>query len=121
MVAVKSTQFTGDVKIAKAEAVEWGLVMAKSASLHYLIVQSYYQDVVKLVNNKEGSKAEIMWVISEMKNQSKDIQNVSFHYTPRSCNTYAHFLAKLALKSTEIVVWMEPIPIEIESVFSNLS
>ena len=38
--AVKSTQFTGDVNIVEAEAVEWGLVVAKSASLHYLMVES---------------------------------------------------------------------------------
>ncbi|KAH9770757.1 RNase H domain-containing protein [Citrus sinensis] len=111
--AVKSTQFTGDVNIVEAEAVEWGLVVAKSASLHYLMVESDCQDVVKLVNNKEGSKTETMWVISETQNQSKDFQNVSFHYTLKSCNAYAYSLTKLALRSNKTVVWLEPLPVKI--------
>ena len=72
MAAVKSTQFIGDVKMVEAKAVEWSLVVANSASLHYLIVESDCRDVVKLVNNKEGSKIEIMWVILEIQNQSKE-------------------------------------------------
>lgn len=56
MVVVMTTQFTGDLKTAKADAVEWGLVMAKNATLRSLMVETDYQDVVKLVNNKEGSK-----------------------------------------------------------------
>ena len=95
--------------------------MAKSASLHYLMVESDCQDVVKLVNNKEGGKTEIMWVILEIQNQSKEFHNVSFHYTPRSCNVYAHSLTKLALRSNKFVVWLEPLPAEIKYVFSKLS
>ena len=33
--AAKSTLFTGDVKTAEAEAVEWGLVVAKSAAFQW--------------------------------------------------------------------------------------
>ncbi|KAH9648002.1 polycomb group protein EMBRYONIC FLOWER 2 [Citrus sinensis] len=49
VVSVKSTQFTGDVKIVEAEVIEWGLVVVKGASLHCLMVETYCQDVVKLV------------------------------------------------------------------------
>ena len=58
--AVKSTLFTGDVKTAEAEAVEWGLVVAKSAALQCIMVESGCQEVVKLINNKEGIRTEIM-------------------------------------------------------------
>lgn len=121
VVAVKSTQFTGDVKTVEAEAIEWGLVVVKGASLHCLMVETYCQDVVQLVNNKKGSSSEIMWVISKIQNQSKDLQNISFHYNPRSCNAYAHSWAELALRSNETVIWLEPLPTEVEFVFSTLA
>ena len=88
VVAVKSTQFIGDVKAVEVEAIEWGLVVVKGASLHCLIVETYCQDVVKLVNDKKGSSSEITWVISKIQNQNKDLQNISFHYNPRSWNAY---------------------------------
>ncbi|KAH9751892.1 putative reverse transcriptase/RNA-dependent DNA polymerase [Citrus sinensis] len=118
--AVKSTLFTGDVKTAEAEAVEWGLVVAKSAAFQCILVESDCQEVVKLINNKEGSRTEIMWVISEIQSLSKDFQNFSCYHTPRSCNTHAHSLAKLALRNNETVVWLEPIPVEVESMLSSL-
>ncbi|KAH9754527.1 hypothetical protein KPL71_015467 [Citrus sinensis] len=118
--AVKTTLFTGDVKTAEAEAVEWGLVVAKSAAFQCIMVESDCQEVVKLINNKEGSRTEVMWVISEIQSLSKDFQNFSCYHTPRSCNTHAHSLAKLALRNNETVVWLEPIPVEVESVLSSL-
>lgn len=81
--AIKSTQFSGDVKLVGAEAVEWSLVVAKNASLLSLMVETDCQAVVNLINNKEVSITEIIWVISEIQNQSKDFQNVSFHYTTK--------------------------------------
>ncbi|KAH9717652.1 reverse transcriptase domain-containing protein [Citrus sinensis] len=118
--AVKSTLFTGDVQTTEAEAVEWGLVVAKSAAFQCIMVESDCQEVVKLINNNEGSRTEIMWVISEIQSLSKDFQNISCYHTPRSCNTHAHSLAKLALRNNETVVWLEPIPVEVESVLSSL-
>ena len=102
--AIKTPQFMGDVKAAEAEVVEWGLVVAKNAALSSLMVETDCQDVVKLVNNKEGSRTKIIWVISKIQNQSKDFQHISFHYTPRSCNAHAHSLVKLALRSNGNVV-----------------
>ncbi|KAH9727241.1 rnase h domain-containing protein [Citrus sinensis] len=117
---VKSTLFTGDVKTVEAEAVEWGLVVAKSVAFQCIMVELDCQEVVKLINNKEGSRTEVMWVISEIQSLSKDFQNIGFYHTPRSCNTHAHSLAKLALRNNETVVWLEPILVEVESVLSYL-
>ena len=85
--AVKSTLFLGDVKTAEAEAVEWGLVVAKSVAFQCIMVESDCQEVVKLINTKEGSRTEIMWVISEIQSLSKDFKNISCYHTPKSCNT----------------------------------
>ena len=85
-----------------------------------LMVESDCQEVVKLVNNKKGSRTKIVWVILEIQSLSKDFQNISFYHTPRSCNAHAHCLAKLALRSNKIVGWLEPLPAEVEYVFSSL-
>lgn len=94
--------------------------MAKNVALRSLMVETNCQDVVKLVNNKEGSKTEIIWVILEIQYRSKDFQHISFHYTPRSINAHPYSLAKLTLKSNGYVVWIEPLPADIKSIFSNL-
>ncbi|KAL9416829.1 hypothetical protein AB3S75_039923 [Citrus x aurantiifolia] len=120
MAAVKTTQFSGDVKVAEAEAVEWGLVVAKNATLSSLMVETNCQDVAKLINSQEGNKTEIVWVISEIQDQRKDFQHISFNYTPRSCNAHAHSLAKLALRSHRNAVWTAPLPVDVESIFSCL-
>lgn len=41
-------------------------------------------------------------------------------YVPRSCNTNAHLLAKMALGKTDLVVWKENFPPEFKHVFSVL-
>ncbi|KAL9408398.1 hypothetical protein AB3S75_046874 [Citrus x aurantiifolia] len=118
--AVKATQFIGDVKAAEAEAVEWGLVMAKNAALSSLMVETDCQDVGKLINDQKGSKTEIVWMISEIQDQRKDFQHISFHYTPRSCNAHAHSLANLSLRSNRNAVWTTPLLVDVEYVFSCL-
>ena len=94
--------------------------MVKNATLSSLMVETDCQDVTKLINNQEGSKTEIVWVISEIQDQRKDFQHISFHYTPRSCNAHAHSLATLALRSNRNAVWTVPLPADVESVFSCL-
>lgn len=53
---------------------------------------------VDLANNKNGSKTEICWVISEIEERRKNFQAVKFQHTHKSCNANAHTLAKVALK-----------------------
>lgn len=118
MDVVTTTQFTRDLKTAKADAVEWGLVMAKNATLRSLM----WRQIIKMwwswLTTKRAAKHRFFG-ISEIQNQSKDFQHISFHYTPRSCNDHPYSLAKLALKSNGHVVWIEPLPVDIKSIFSN--
>lgn len=52
MAAAKALQIWKDVAYVEAEAMEWGLKLAK--------------EVADLVNEKKGSLPEIYWVISEI-------------------------------------------------------
>ncbi|XP_024041869.1 uncharacterized protein LOC127898854 [Citrus sinensis] len=111
--AIKVSKFHGDVSYAEAEAMEWGMLVAREAKVKAVIVESDSQGVVSLVNNKQGSKSEIYWVVSEIQKLVENFERVSIKYTPRSCNVIAHSLAKLALEKCETVVWKGSYPSQV--------
>ncbi|XP_024043249.1 uncharacterized protein LOC112099946 [Citrus clementina] len=49
---IKISKFYGDVSYAEAEAMEWGMQVAREAQVKAVIVESDSQGVVSLVNNK---------------------------------------------------------------------
>ena len=57
--AIKISKFHGDVSYAEAEAMEWGMLVAREAKVKVVIVESNSQGVVSLVNNKQGNRTEI--------------------------------------------------------------
>ena len=95
--------------------------MAKEALVKDLIVESDLQEVVNLVNNKEGSIFDIFWVVSEIQKLKENFDHVSFVYRHRSCNVIAHSLAKLALEKCENVVWKGSYPLQVMYLLSFLN
>ncbi|KAH9685647.1 putative reverse transcriptase/RNA-dependent DNA polymerase [Citrus sinensis] len=118
--AIKLSKFHEDVSYAEAEAMEWGMLVAREAKVKAVIVESDSQGVVSLVNNKQGSRSEIYWVVSEIQKLAENFECVSIKYTPRSCNVIAHSLAKLALEKCETVVWKGSYPSQVMYLFSLL-
>lgn len=82
--AIKLSKFNGDVAFVEAEAMEWGIQMAAQAGARSLMVESDSQEVVNLVNNMQGSRCEIFWVISEIQNLIKGFDHVNIQYAHRS-------------------------------------
>ncbi|KAH9715526.1 putative reverse transcriptase/RNA-dependent DNA polymerase [Citrus sinensis] len=118
--AIKVSKFHRDVSYAEAEAMEWGMLVARDAKVKDVIVESDSQGVVNLVNNKQGSRSEIYWVVSEIQKLAANFEHVCIKYTPRSCNIIAHSLAKLALEKCETVVWKGSYPSQVMYLFSSL-
>ncbi|KAL9432342.1 hypothetical protein AB3S75_027379 [Citrus x aurantiifolia] len=108
------------VSFAEAEAMEWGLQVAKELSLSALIMESDCKEVVDLLNNTKGSRTGISWVISEIQEQRRDFKEVKFRHIPRTCNTCAHSLAKLAVGANTSAVWLDHIPAEILNVLNSV-
>ncbi|KAH9648889.1 putative reverse transcriptase/RNA-dependent DNA polymerase [Citrus sinensis] len=119
--AIKISKFHGDVSYDEAEAMEWGMLVAREAKVKVVIVESDSQGVVSLVNNKQGNKTEIYGVVSEIQKLKENFECVSIKYTPRSCNVIAHSLAKLALEKRETVVWKGSYPSQVMCLFSSLN
>lgn len=84
--AVKSIKFQEDITVAEAEAVKWGIEVAREAKLMAVIIETDYMDVASLVNNTTNSKKEIVWAISEIQNCKANFQSISVQHVPRCCN-----------------------------------
>ena len=119
--AIKVSKFHGSVAYAEAEAMEWGLQVARDAQVKEVILESDSQEVVNLVNNKQGSRSEVYWVVLEIQKLKDSFDHVSCVYTHRSCNAIAHSLAKLALEKCETVVWKGSYPLQIMYLLSPLN
>lgn len=64
---VKTSQLWKDVE---AEVMEWGLKLAREATVSHLIMETNCQEIIDLVSNKKGSRTKIFWIISEIQNQA---------------------------------------------------
>ena len=85
-----------------------------------MIIETDCLEVAELINNTRGSGTEILWTISDIRNQSKEFQNVTVKHVSRNCNVYSHSLAKFALENNSPVVWVNSIPVEVQIVFEVL-
>ncbi|KAH9696063.1 putative reverse transcriptase/RNA-dependent DNA polymerase [Citrus sinensis] len=114
---IKQASFRKDVSFAEAEAIQWGLQIAKEAAAASLIVETDCKDMAELLNNTKGSRSEIFWIISEIQTQKREFQRIHFNFVPRFCNAHAHFLAKHALRKDTTAVWLDILPVEVQNVF----
>lgn len=69
--AIKSSKFNGDMAFAEDEAMECGMQIAGHEGLSCLVIESDSQEVVNLVNDRQGSRTEIFWFISKIQNLVK--------------------------------------------------
>lgn len=54
----KQAHFRGNVSLAKAEAIQWGIQVVRTTKLTSLILESDGLEVVQLANNTKGSRIE---------------------------------------------------------------
>ncbi|KAL9425662.1 hypothetical protein AB3S75_032598 [Citrus x aurantiifolia] len=99
-VGIKQAQFRGRVSLAEVEAILWGLQVAKQASSSSLIVETDCKEVAELLNNTKGSRTEIHWILSDIHRERMNFQHVQFSFISRTCNTYAHALARFTLRNS---------------------
>lgn len=62
--AIQQTQVDGDVKYLAVEAVKRGFQAARNIEFQFKAIEIDCQNVASLVNNKQGSKLEILWIFS---------------------------------------------------------
>ncbi|XP_024046567.1 uncharacterized protein LOC112497228 [Citrus sinensis] len=111
--AVKSMNFQGNIAIAEAYAIKWGMEVAKDLSLSSVIIETDCKNVADLANKKVSNMTEIWWTMSDIHKSTQDFQLISFQHVLRKCNGFAHFLAKRALCSSESVIWRNNFPADV--------
>lgn len=89
---INQSKLKEDVSIAEAEAVEWGLQVARKLALPCLIIESDCKKVVELVNNTTDSKTATHWIISEIQPLCRNLQFVKVNFVPRGCNVQRNSL-----------------------------
>ncbi|KAH9663932.1 reverse transcriptase domain-containing protein [Citrus sinensis] len=100
----------GKVVAAAAEAVLFGIQSAQQAAVFPIIIESDSKEVVDLSLKKKISKTEIEWKIAEIQANLENQNVSSLSYVPRSCNSIAHSIAKIALGFESQVFWLENFP-----------
>lgn len=83
---VGRSRFHGDVEQAKAEAMKFGLEIAKDSGLFPLIVESDAVNVVKLAKGMIGSKKEIYWIIKDIQDLLKGMELYKVQHASKKCN-----------------------------------
>lgn len=64
--AIKQIQVGENVKYSAVEIVKRDFQVAKNTEFQSKVVKIDCQNVARLVNNKQGSKSEILWIISKV-------------------------------------------------------
>lgn len=84
-------------------------------SIYFIIIYVFpdCNEVVDLLNNSKSSRTGISWVISDIQEKQRDFKEVKFRHIPRTCNTCAHSLEKLAVGANTSAIWLDQIPAEI--------
>lgn len=105
----------------EAKAVGWGIRIAKEAGLQSIILEIDSQEVADLINNRKDNSTEVFWIVSEIQALKKDFRSFEAKHVPRSCNTCAHAIVKLALERSKFVVWCGNFPSKILHIFNELN
>ena len=113
---IMQTGMKEQVSYAEAEAIVWGLKLARRAALSTLIIELDCLEVVELVNNTKSNKTGLWWIIEEIQNQKREFCNVIVNHIPRTCNVCAHSLAKFAVGANTPAIWLDHIPAEVMNI-----
>ncbi|XP_024033543.1 uncharacterized protein LOC112095669 [Citrus clementina] len=119
--AIKPSKWLDRMDYAEAEATRFGLEVAEIAGCLPLIIETDSKEVLDLVSARKSTKAEIFWIVSEVQETMKRLKHVKLQHSPRTCNGFAHTLAKLALNYTDCVIWEDNIPTHLLYLFTELN
>lgn len=117
--AVQGAPYRGDVACMEVEAVLFGIKSAQQAAVFPIIIELDSKEVVDLSLKKKISKTEIEWKIAEIQANLENQNLSSLSYVPKSCNSIAHSIAKIALGFESQVFRLENFPKQIMCTLSK--
>lgn len=108
--------FWGDVVVAEAEAMRFGIKVAIEYSFCPLIVESNAQKIVKLIKGNLENKGDVCRVISKIQSYIIEKEKFEVRFVPRICNLATHKSAKLAFSYQQSVIWLEEVPSKVSCI-----
>ena len=105
------------VDAAEALACSRAVAFARELSLFSVIVEGDSMLVVQAVTNKRENLTLFGHVVKEIHGLCSSFTRISFQHVRREGNKLAHALARRAVLSADIVVWVEELPTDLEDVF----
>ena len=99
----KTTKFGGDMAYAKAKVAKWGINIAKEAGFATVILEIDCDQVIELINDREGILTEIYWIISKIQASKKNFKAFEAKHVPKSCNESAYSLAKMGMENLKLL------------------
>ena len=105
------------VEMAKAMAARRALLFAQGLSLYKVMMEGDCFKVVSALNSSVSYNMMYGNVVEETRRQVCKFHFSSFSHMHRGGNKLAHALARRAVSSVGLDVWVEELPFELESVF----
>lgn len=105
----------GDVEITKASVILEGIKLAADVALSPLLIESDSKNVVNFILNGTSSRGELDWILYEIRVMIEQNNQYQMTYTFRSYNLVAHALQKMTFSNSTPRVWIEEVPIQIET------
>lgn len=79
-VTLESTKFVDKVDFTEAKASKFGLDIAENVGCFPLIIESDSREVVDLVSFKKSTRAEMFWIVIEVQDRMKRLNQVRIQY-----------------------------------------
>ena len=104
MVGMKKAKFCKDMAMLEAETMLFGLEIAVKEGFSPLIIETNSLEVVKLVSSQCESKLERAWIVADIHESLRNLQQALVNHVRRKGIGIAYSLAKMAIQVDDHVV-----------------
>ena len=105
------------VEMVEVLAARSALVLAKELCLKQVQLEGDLEIIINALSNGGRDSSSFGHILLDIKLLTPAFQGVSFCHSRRKAKKVAHCLARSACKFSPFQVWMEELPLEVESVY----
>ena len=115
----QNIQLPSSVDLVEALAARRAILFAQELCLAHVMVEGDSLRVITAINNPQKNRTQWGHVVEDIKKASSWFQTCSFGHIYREGNSLAHSLAKRAVLSADLDVWLEELPQDLIDVFQS--
>ncbi|ONI22498.1 hypothetical protein PRUPE_2G133200 [Prunus persica] len=95
----------GSALIAEVDAIRAAVVACQQGGFSHIIVESDSLSAIQMVKGDRVVDAEVEGLLFDIHAVTRELQEVTFTYAPRSCNMAAHEVAAFACRNGGLFWW----------------